>query len=428
MTGTVRAEPRRGRGGSRAPADAVGAGVGRRAGGGGGGSRSRRPPVDHANGVILLAIVAVLIIVGLVMVLSASSVQSQREVGSTWSYFVKQVMWVVVGVAALFATSRLDYRRWTRLSGPFLAACTFLLLVVLVPGIGDEVNGARSWLALGPMRMQPSELVKLAVLLHAANLLARRYRRIDDWRLTLLPVCVLAGGIAFLIMLQPDLGTTIVLGSITFAVLFVSGVPLLRLVGVGAVGTAGALVLALGKAYRRNRILSFLDPSKDPLNTGFQLNQSFMGIASGGWTGLGLGESRAKWGFLPNAHTDFIFAIICEELGLIGALAVVALFLGFAVFGTRAALMAPDRFGTLVAAGVTAWILTQAFVNVGGVVGLLPITGLTLPFISFGGTSLLITMAATGVLVNIARQGRAPRRPPPSAARAGQHAERRSAP
>ena len=417
MTGTVRSAPRRARGGSRAPGNAVGAATGRRAGGGGAGggvgARSRRPPVDHANAVVILAIVAVLIIVGLVMVLSASSVQSQREVGSTWSYFGKQLMWVVVGVGALLATSRLDYRRWTRLAGPFLAVCTFLLLVVLVPGIGDEVNGARSWLVLGPLRMQPSELVKLAVLLYAANLLARRYRWMHDWRMTLLPVCVVAGGIAFLIMLQPDLGTTIVLGSITFAVLFVSGVPLLRLAGVGAAGTAAALVLALGKAYRRNRILSFLDPSKDPLNTGFQLNQSFMGIASGGWTGLGLGESRAKWGFLPNAHTDFIFAIICEELGLIGALAVVALFLAFAVFGTRAALMAPDRFGTLVAAGVTAWILTQAFVNVGGVVGLLPITGLTLPFISFGGTSLLITMAATGVLVNIARQGRAPRRPTP---------------
>ena len=385
----------------------------RAAPGAGGGARSRRPPAGHANGVVLLAIVAVLTTVGLVMVLSASSVQSQREVGSTWSYFAKQLMWVALGVVALLGTARLDYRRWKRLSGPFLAVCAFLLLVVLVPGVGVRVNGAQSWLALGPMRMQPAELAKLAVLLHAANVLARRYRKMHDWRLTLLPVGVLAGGIAFLIMLQPDLGTTIVLGSITMAVLFVAGVPLLRLGGVGAAATAAALVLALGKAYRRNRILAFLDPSKDPLNTGFQLNQSFMGVASGGWTGLGLGESRAKWGFLPNAHTDFIFAIICEELGLIGAVAVVALFLAFAVFGTRAALMAPDRFGTLVAAGITAWILTQAFVNVGGVVGLLPITGLTLPFISFGGTSLLITMAATGVLVNVARQGRSPRRSAP---------------
>lgn len=368
-----------------------------------------RAPNGQANDVVLLAIVGVLTVVGLVMVLSASSVQSQREVGSTWSYFARQLLWVGIGVVTLLAMARLDYRRWRRLSVPFLAVCTVLLVLVLVPGLGVRVNGARSWFDLGPMRMQPSELTKLAVLLFCASLLARRSHRLDEWRLTLLPVCVVAGGIAFLIMLQPDLGTTIVLGSITFAVLFVAGVPLLRLGGVGAAATAGALVLALGKTYRRNRILAFLDPSKDPLNTGYQLNQSFMGVASGGWTGVGLGESRAKWGFLPNAHTDFIFAIICEELGLLGAVTVVALFLAFAVFGTRTALAAPDRFGTLVAAGITAWILTQAFVNVGGVVGLLPITGLTLPFISFGGTSLVITMAATGILVNVARQGRAPK-------------------
>lgn len=368
-----------------------------------------RTPNGQANDVVLLAIVGVLTVVGLVMVLSASSVQSQREVGSTWSYFARQLLWVGIGVVTLLAMARLDYRRWRRLSVPFLAVCTVLLVLVLVPGLGVRVNGARSWFDLGPMRMQPSELTKLAVLLFCASLLARRSHRLDEWRLTLLPVCVVAGGIAFLIMLQPDLGTTIVLGSITFAVLFVAGVPLLRLGGVGAAATAGALVLALGKTYRRNRILAFLDPSKDPLNTGYQLNQSFMGVASGGWTGVGLGESRAKWGFLPNAHTDFIFAIICEELGLLGAVTVVALFLAFAVFGTRTALAAPDRFGTLVAAGITAWILTQAFVNVGGVVGLLPITGLTLPFISFGGTSLVITMAATGILVNVARQGRAPK-------------------
>lgn len=366
---------------------------------------------------ILLAIVGVLTVVGLVMVLSASSVQSQREVGSTWSYFARQLMWVTIGVGALAFTMRMDYRRWQRLSAPLLGGCALLLLLVLLPGLGVRVNGARSWFELGPLRMQPAELAKLGVLLFSASLLARRSHRMDEWRLTLLPVCVVAGGTAFLIMLQPDLGTTIVLGSITFAVLFVAGVPLLRLGGVAAAATAAALVLALSKTYRRNRILAFLDPSKDPLNTGFQLNQSFMGVASGGWTGVGLGESRAKWGFLPNAHTDFIFAIICEELGLIGAVTVVGLFLGFAVYGTRAALAAPDRFGTLVASGITAWILAQAFVNVGGVVGILPITGLTLPFISFGGTSLVITMAATGVLLNVARQGRKRRPARPAAPR-----------
>jgi cell division protein FtsW len=227
-----------------------------------------------------------------------------------------------------------------------------------------------------------------------------------DHRVTMRPILVVSGAVVVLMMLQPDLGSTIVLGSVVLGVLFVSGVPLLPLTVVTAVGAAASLALALSRPYRRARLLSFLHPSADPGNTGYQGNQSLMGVASGRLTGVGLGESRAKYGFLPNAHTDFIFAIVSEELGLLGAMTVVFLFLAFAFFGTRAALAAPDRFGTLVAAGITAWVLTQAFVNVGGVVGVLPITGLTLPFVSFGGTSLIISMAATGILLNIARQGR----------------------
>jgi cell division protein FtsW len=209
-----------------------------------------------------------------------------------------------------------------------------------------------------------------------------------------------------LVMLQPDLGTTMVLGAIVLSVLFVAGVPMLPLAGVTALGGAGAVLLALWAPYRRARLLAFLHPSADPMSTGYHINQSLMGVASGQLTGVGLGESRAKYGFLPNAHTDFIFAIISEELGLLGALTVVAMFVAFAWLGTRTALRAPDRFGTLVAAGITAWITAQAIVNIGGVVGLLPITGLTLPFVSFGGTSLMVCMAATGILLNIARQGR----------------------
>lgn len=373
-------------------------------------AEARRPSPGHGTYLVLASLVGVLTMIGLVMVLSASSVQSQREFDSTWSYFGRQLLWVAIGSAGLVVTNRLDYRRWRRLAVPFLWVSIVMLVLVLIPGLGTRINGARSWLGFGPLRMQPAELAKLALLLFSAQLLARRAHRMGEWRLTLLPVCVVAGAVAVLVMAQPDLGTTIVIGAITFAVLFVAGVPLLPLAGVGAIGVCGALALALSKTYRRNRILAFLDPDRDPLGIAFQLNQSFMGIASGGWTGVGLGESRAKWGFLPNAHTDFIFAIIAEEVGLLGALVVVGLFLAFGVYGTRAALAAPDRFGTFVAAGITAWILAQAFVNVGGVVGILPITGLTLPFISFGGTSLMITMAATGVLLNIARQGGTPAR------------------
>jgi cell division protein FtsW len=359
---------------------------------------------------LLLALTGVLLVIGLVMVLSASSVQSLAEFGSTWVYFVRQVMWVLIGVVAMVVASRVDYRLLRRLSVPLLIGSLCLLVVVLVPGIGISVNGARAWLGAGPMRMQPSELVKLALLLFSCDLLARRHDRMHDARLTLVPILVVMGVTAFLMMLQPDLGSTMVMGAIVFAVLFVAGVPLLRLTGVFTGGSALALGLALAAPYRRNRLLAFLDPSRDPMNTGYQINQSLVGLASGGLFGVGLGESRSKYGFLPNAHTDFIFAIISEELGLVGALIVVVLFLGVATLGVKAALRAPDRFGMLLAAGITAWILAQALVNIGGVIGLMPITGLTLPFISSGGSSLVVTLASTGILLNVAAQGTAPAR------------------
>jgi cell division protein FtsW len=365
--------------------------------------KPQRPPSTFFG---LFLLVAVLNVVGLVMVLSASSVQSLTETGSTWSYFLKEVSWVGVGCVALVATLRIDYRLWRKLAPLLLGGSALLLLVVLVPRVGIEVNGARSWLGAGPLRVQPSEIAKLAVLLFLADLLTRRSHRLHDHRMALRPALFASGIIVALVMLQPDLGTTMVLGAIVLSVLFVAGIPLLPLGGVTLVGGAFALAAALHKPYRRARLLAFLHPSADPTSTGYHINQSLMGVASGQLTGVGLGESRAKYGFLPNAHTDFIFAIICEELGLIGALAVVALFVTLAWLGTRAALRAPDRFGTLVAAGITAWITAQALVNVGGVVGLLPITGLTLPFVSFGGTSLVVSMAATGILLNIARQGR----------------------
>jgi cell division protein FtsW len=365
--------------------------------------KPQRPPTTF---LLLFLLVAVLNVVGLVMVLSASSVQSLTETGSTWSYFLKELSWVGVGCVALLTMLRIDYRHWRRLAPLLLGGSFVLLLVVLVPQIGLRVNGARSWLGAGPLRLQPSELTKLALLLFLADLLTRRSHRLHEHRMALRPALLASGVILALVMLQPDLGTTMVLGAIVLSVLFVAGVPMLPLAGVTALGGAGAVLLALWAPYRRARLLAFLHPSADPMSTGYHINQSLMGVASGQLTGVGLGESRAKYGFLPNAHTDFIFAIISEELGLLGALTVVAMFVAFAWLGTRTALRAPDRFGTLVAAGITAWITAQAIVNIGGVVGLLPITGLTLPFVSFGGTSLMVCMAATGILLNIARQGR----------------------
>jgi cell division protein FtsW len=366
----------------------------------------RRPASGPSTFVLLAAVVAALNVIGLVMVLSASTVQSLREFGSTWSYFIRQATWLGLASGAFMFTVSIDYRRWRRLAPVLLVLAGGLLFAVLVPGVGLEVNGARAWLGVGSFTLQPSELAKLALVLFLADLLTRRGAAMHDSRLTLRPALLVAGVFVFLMMLQPDLGGTMVMASLVFALLFVAGVPLLRLGLVTALGAAASLVLALQEGYRRRRLLAFLDPSADPAGIGYQINQSLVGVASGRLTGVGLGASRAKWGFLPNAHTDFIFAILSEELGLLGGALVVGLFVAFAVLGTKAALRAPDRFGTLVAAGLTAWVMAQALVNIGGVVGLLPITGLTLPFVSFGGTSLIVSMAATGILCNVARHGR----------------------
>jgi cell division protein FtsW len=375
-----------------------------------------RPPRRSKTFVALLAIITTLNLIGLVMVLSASSVSALDDYGSTWYVAMRQGMWLTAGAVMCIVVMKVDYHRWRRWAVPALAVSMLLLTLVLVPGVGLNVNGASRWLGYGPFSLQPAELAKLTVLLFVADLLARRAAWIGDVRLTLVPATVVLGGVALLLMLQPNLGTTLVLGAIVLSVLYVAGTPLLPLVTLSTLGGLVATALALAAPYRRARVLAFLDPWKDYQDTGYQNIQSLVGIASGGITGIGLGESRAKWGFLPYAHTDFIFAIIGEELGLVGALLVVALFVALCVLGARAALLAPDRFGMLIAAGVTVWFGVQAFVNIGAVIGILPITGVPLPFVSYGGSSLVFSMTAAGLLLNVARQAQLPearRRPPP---------------
>jgi cell division protein FtsW len=354
----------------------------------------------------MLALVAILNLLGLLMVLSASAFTSLEDYGSPWYQFERQAIWLGLGAAALLISLRIDYRRWRRLAGPLLVVAIGLMVLVLVPGVGVGANGARRWVGAGQLTFQPAELVKLAMILFAANLLAKRADKVHDWRVTLQPVMLVFGGFAVLLMAQPNLGTAMILAAIVLFMLFVAGVdgkPLALTVGVLV---AGATAFAVLEPFRFRRLMAFRDPWADPLKDGFQTIQSQVGLANGGLFGTGLGEGRAKWGFLPEAHTDFIFAIIGEELGMVGALTVVALFVALGLLGVRTALRAPDRFGMLLATGVTAWILVQAFVNIGAVVGVLPITGVPLPFVSSGGSSLLFTMAATGLLLNVARQAR----------------------
>jgi cell division protein FtsW len=346
----------------------------------------------------------VFILLGLVMVMSASSVVSLDEYGSPWYHVSRQALWALAGTVALVVVARIDYHRWRRLATPLLVAALLLLGLVLVPGVGVEANGATRWIGVGPITIQPSELAKLALLIWVADLLARRAAWMRNTRATLRPVIVVLAVTTTLVMVQPNLGTTIVIGAIALALCFVAGTPLRPLVVWATVAMASATALAMAAPYRRARMVGFLDPWGDPTDTSYQNIQSLVGLASGGLAGTGLGASRAKWGFLPFAHTDFIFAIIGEELGLVGATVVVGLFALLGIIGIRVALHAPDRFGLLLAVGVTCWFLVQAFVNIGAVIGILPITGVPLPFVSAGGSSLLFGMAGAGLLLSVARQ------------------------
>ena len=369
----------------------------------------KRPPGDRSSTFVgLLVVVTALVLLGLVMVMSAASVSDLRTSGSAWDSFTRQAIFAAVGVVGMIAAFRQHYGKWRRIATPFLLVCCGLLVLVLIPGVGVGANGATRWLGAGSLRIQPSELAKLAMLIWAAMWLSekRNHTVIREDPRVLRPVLLALGGLAVLLLLQPNLGTLLITTGAVAVVIFLSGVPLTRLAGWGLLGAALATVAAFTASYRFARLKGFWDPFADPSNTGYQTVQSLVGIASGGLTGVGLGASRAKWGFLPEAHTDFIFAIIAEELGLIGALTVLVLFVCLAYFGVKAAMRAPDTFGVLLAGGITAWFVLQAVVNLGAVVGLLPITGVPLPFVSYGGTSLVVNLTAMGVLLSVARQGR----------------------
>jgi cell division protein FtsW len=374
----------------------------------------------------LAFLIAVFNLLGLVMVMSASSVVALDEYGSSWYFVLRQAAWAGAGVVVLVIIARIDYHRWRRFAGPSLLASLVLLAVVFVPGVGVGANGATRWIGVGSLTIQPSELAKLAVLIWVADLLSRRAAYMHNTRATLRPVIVVLAVVATLVMLQPNLGTTLVIAAIALTLCFVAGTPALPLAGWATFGLSAAVGLALAAPYRRDRVLTFLDPWADPMDKGYQNIQSLVGIASGGVFGSGLGASRAKWGYLPYAHSDFIFAIIGEELGLVGATVVVGLFVLLAIIGVRIALHAPDRFGLLLATGVTAWFCVQAFVNIGAVIGILPITGVPLPFVSAGGSSLVFGMAGAGLLLSVARQATVRALPPRPPATAGARAGSRS--
>lgn len=364
----------------------------------------RGTPQRSFRFVVLLVVALLLSLLGVVMVLSASSVNDLRWYGDAWYHLKRQVLWFLLGILALSVTLRIDYHRLRPFAVPTLFVSVFCLILVLIPGLGVKANGSARWLDLGIATVQPSELCKLALVLYCADLLSRRKRPLSEKKLTLYPIVAVTGLIGVLLMLEPDLGTSLIIGVVALSMLFFAGLRLRILTVLVGGGAIGALGLTLSAGYRRKRLFGMLDPWTDPLNTGWQTIQAGVAISNGGLFGIGLGASRAKWGFLPFAHTDFIFAIVAEEFGLVGAGLVIIGFLILGLVGLSTALHAPDPFGRLLAAGITAWIMIQAFVNIGAVLGRLPITGVPLPFVSFGGTALIVTMGAFGILLNIARQ------------------------
>ncbi len=352
--------------------------------------------------VMVLLPVAILLVVGLGAVLSASSVVAIREGLDQHAIFRKQLVFVGAGVVAMIITSRIPYR-WYARAAPVLLLLTIAALVATM-FFGSVRGGARRWIEVGPITIQASEVAKFTVVAYLAAVLSRKERYLESFSHVFWPVAGSFGVVSLLLLRQPDMGTTVLIAGASFSVLVASASPLRHIATLGGLGMLGALVAAVIEPYRLERVRSFLDPNADRLDEGLQAFQSLVALGTGGLFGVGLGASRARWSFLPNAHTDFIFAIIGEETGLAGSLTVVALFVVFAVAGTIVAVRAEDQFGRLLATGIVTWVSLQAIVNIGGVVKALPITGVPLPFVSAGGSAMVVNLAVMGVMLNIARR------------------------
>ena len=354
----------------------------------------------------LFGAVVVLVSVGVVMVYSASAIVAADRFQDPYFFLKKQLMWAVLGFGCLWATMTVDSHHLERAVVPLLALSLGLLVLVLIPPFGQEINGTRRWFRWGPVSFQPAELAKLALVGYLAWFFAGREGALKSFRADYLPPLLVAGAMAGLVLLQPDLGSSVTFLVLAFGLLFLAGART-RVMGLVAASAIPLVALAVIMApYRWRRVVSFLDPWADPQGRGFQIIQSYLALGSGGWLGRGLGESRQKLFFLPEPHTDFIFAIIGEELGLIGALAIVTLFAVVVWRGLRIGLRAPDPFSAHLALGLTLLLASQTLVNLGVVTGLLPTKGLPLPFVSFGGSAILTTMVATGVLLNISQHAK----------------------
>lgn len=345
---------------------------------------------------------------GIIMVFSASSVAATAEFGDSFHYLKRQVVATVIGLIGMCILIQIDYHRLKKWAPIALAVTVGLLGLVLVKSFGVEGGGATRWLQLGPFNLQPSEVAKISTILFFASILSDRQTKITNFWRGLFPLVTVLGVLVLLILKQPDLGTAMTLAGTAVVMLYAAGAESSHLVGLAVLSAPGLYWAIMKEDYRRRRFLAFLNPEADPQDAGFHIIQSLYALGSGGLLGVGLGQSRQKFFWLPERHTDFIFAIIGEELGLLGTLFVLGLFMLLAWRGCRAAMLAPDRFGMLLGVGIVSMIIVQALINIGVVTGSLPITGIPLPLISYGGSSLVFSLAAIGVLLNISRHSQRP--------------------
>ncbi len=353
---------------------------------------------------LVLGVSGLLLALGLLMVLSASSVTSLNEYGNSYSIFVRQAVWVGVGIPLALLASRLPLRLIRFLSWPALLLSAALIALTYVPGLGVSVNGNRNWLSFGgPLQIQPSEVAKLALVLWCADVYARKGKLLEQWRHLLVPMLPACLVVVLLVVGEGDLGTALVFFAIVLGMLWIVGAPARIFGGSLLAVSVLAFTLAATQPERVARLTSFLNPMASYRNQGWQVSHAFFALASGGLWGSGIGASSQKWGELPGAHTDFIFAIIGEEFGLFGTLVVVALFVALTYAGIRIAARTPDRFVRYAAGGIVVWLLSQALINMGMVLGLLPVIGIPLPLISYGGSALVPTLVALGLLLSFAR-------------------------
>ncbi|MGI9641928.1 MAG: putative lipid II flippase FtsW [Acidimicrobiia bacterium] len=364
-------------------------------------TRALTRSAGNKRSIFLMVIVAMLVTIGLGAMLSASSVVSIRASSDQFELFLRQVMWVGLGLGALVVATFVPYRFWQRMALPFYAITVVGLIVTLV--VGSARNGAVRWIEVGPVTVQVAEFAKFTTLALLAAALTKKEAFLGDLRHVLAPVATILGISTVLLLAQPDFGNVLLIVVPAFVMLAASTVPLRFVFGLGAIGALAMTALAMSADYRKARLLGFLDPFSNAQGSGLQAVQSMVALGTGGFFGVGLGQSRARWSWLPNAHTDFIFAIIGEETGFAGAAIVVTLFAMLAAVGVSIAYRSKDSFGRLLAIGIVSWLTIQALVNIGGVVAVLPITGVPLPFISNGGNAMLVNLFAVGVLLNISR-------------------------